>query len=255
MKIPTIVRNDRFKAGDDPAAILPLSQLRFSPPSVRSSENVFIWPMGVEGFRRSGSATLGIHKYLGAGNVDVQVAHLDEAHLEMTGTFPGLTSKNNMAELLAVITADGAKELILPGIFSRIQKVFCENYEFSHAVDDRTHSIDYSISFVRTTVGVGVSSGDRFLTASNPGSGTQTLSGSPRSTALTSVAQSDRVFVVADGAQTLREISSIVYGDQTLWPQLVLLNASALDIYNPDLELGIYQLPTVRLPIGTKVVF
>ena len=255
MKIPTIKGNDTVAQGKDTAAILPLTQLRFSPPSIRSAENSFIWPMGVEGFTRSGSATLGIHKYLGADHVSIQVAHLDEAHIEMNGTFPGLTSKNNMAELMAVITADGPKSLLLPGIFSRIQTVYCENYNFTHAADERTHSIDYTISFVRTTVGNQIDSGDRFLAALGVNVGADTLVGSPRSTSAVTLAQSDRIFVVADGARTLREIASVVYGDQSQWKELVALNTSVIEIYNPGIELGVYQLPTVRLPIGTKIIY
>lgn len=256
MKIPTISSNDSKQEGQDTAAILPLTQLRFSPPSISSGDNVFTWPLGVEGFRRFGSQTLGIHKYLGAGNVAVQVTHLDEAHIEMSGTFPGLTAKNSMAELLAVITADGPKNLIVPGVLQRIQHVYTENYDFSHPADDRTHSIDYTLSFVRSTTGGNAPSGERVFTAvSAQIAGASSLPNTPRSSMLSTTAQSDRVITVTDGARTLREIAAIVYGDQTLWPQLVDINRSVIETYNPDIALGIYQLPTLRLPIGMNLIY
>lgn len=231
--------------------MIPLAQLTFAPPSIRSAQNIFTWPFGVEGFRRSGSATLGIHKYLGASNVAVQVIHMDEAHLELSGTFPGLTSMQYMENLLAVITAGGSKDLFLPGIFTRIQRVFTENYDFSHMEDDRSHSITYSVSFVRTTVGATVSATQKAVSLATQ---SQTVPGSPRRTTAASVSQG-RTYTVSGQSQSLREISAVVYGDGDLWQQLIDKNKTTLDQYNPGSDLLAFQLPTMRLPVGTLIVY
>jgi hypothetical protein len=253
--VPTIpiIAPHKVAQGEDTARVLPLAQLRFAPPSIRSANNSFSWPFGTEGFRRYGSATLGIHKYLGAGNVAVQVIHLDEAHIELNGTFPGLTSSTFMEQLLAVITADGSKDLFVPGVFSRIQRVFTESYDFSHAADERTHSIDYSIQFVRTTVGATVAASN--TVKGQAISSNRTIPGSPRVTTAASVAQSDRVYVVSAGSQSLREIAAIVYGSQEDWTKIIDLNKGVLDNYNPDSDILAFQLPTMRLPAGTVIIY
>jgi len=247
-----VLNEHTFKKGEDPAAVLPLAQLKFSPPSIKSANNTFTWPFGTEGFRRFGSATLGIHKYLGGSNVAVQVIHSDEAHIELTGAFPGLASAALMEQLLVVITADGSKDLFLPGIFTRIQRVFTENYDFSHTADDRTHSIDYTISFVRTTVGATVPT-DKAIAAATAQS--SAVPSSSRTTAAATVSQSERIFTVVPTAQTLREIAAIVYGDASQWQLLVGLNKDTLDINNPGSTINAYELPTIRLPIGTKIAY
>lgn len=247
-----VIKSHTAAKNEDPAATVAIASLRFSPPSIRSGNSQFVWPFGVEGFRRSGTATLGIHKYLGGSNVDVQVIHSDEAHIEMSGTFPGLTSQAFMEQLLAVITADGSKDLLLPGIFTRIQRVFTESYDFSHDPEDRTHSITYTISFVRTTIGSTVSSTQKTVALQ-----TENTSGpsNPRNVSAATLAQSDRVYTVVPGAQTLREISAIVYGDQDSWTDLVDLNKDIISQYNPEGTFLAFQLPTVRLEIGTRIVF
>ena len=246
------IRQHSKENNEDPAAMVPLAQLRFAPPSIRSANNVFTWPFGTEGFRRFGSATLGIHKYLGAGNVAVQVVHLDEAHIELTGTFPGLTSTAFMEQLLAVITADGSKDLFVPGVFSRIQRVFTADYDFSHGADERTSSIDYTISFVRTTVGSTVPSNTKDGQAVTS---TRNIPNSPRTTAAASVAQSSNQYVISAGSQSLREIAAIVYGSQDEWVKLIDLNKAVIDNYNPDAGILSFQLATARLPAGTVIIF
>lgn len=251
---PPVIGFHNVVKGEDPAAAIPIASLRFSPPSIRSANNVFTWPVGTEGFRRFGSATLGIHKYMGDANVAVQVIHLDEAHIEMTGTFAGLTSARLMELLEAVITAGGSKDLFVPGVFSRIQRVFTENYDFTHPADDRTHSIDYTISFVRTTVGASVPPS----TTTKAGIVVQAdkgISGSPRNTSVQLTAQSENVYTVVGTAQSLREISAVVYGTGEDWTKLIDLNRELLDIYNPGVNLLAFQLPTMRLPLGTQIVF
>lgn len=248
------IKSHKFVKGEDPAAMIPLSSLKFAPPSIRSADNQFTWPFGIEGFRRSGSATLGIHKYLGEGNVAVQVMHLDEAHIEMSGTFPGLTSTRNMEALLAVITGGGSKDLFLPGVFTKIQRVFTENYDFSHTADDRTHSVDYTISFVRTTVGATVP-GSTTTNSGTVATAARAIPSSPRNTYISTQGQSENVYTVGGGSQSLREIAAVVYGTGDDWTKLIDLNREVLDHYNPDGNILPFQLPTMRLPIGTQIIF
>lgn len=251
MNIP-VIQSHKAKQGEDPAASIALTQLRYAPPSIKSSNNQFVWPFGAEGFRRYGSATLGIHKYLGAGNVSVQVIHLDEAHIELTGTFPGLTSTQFMEQLLAVITADGSKDLFVPGIFSRIQRVFAESYDFTHDKDERTHSIDYTIDFVRTTVGASIPAAQKTASLTNTSS---FIPSTPKNTSASVATKSSRVYSVTGNSQSLREIAGVVYGDINDWTRLIDLNKEVIQIYNPETAILPFQLPTMRLPIGTQIVY
>ncbi len=230
--------------GLDPARRIPYSKFRFALPKIQAGKSIFVWPIGIEGFRRSGAATLGIHKYLGRNFVDVHVIHRDEAHIEMTGTFPGLTSRKNHADLINVLTAVGPKQLFLPGVFTRIQNVFCENYDFSHAADDQTHSIDYILSFVRTTTGDKVDAGviSAFAT------------GQPQTSSIDN--QSGRTVVVTDGARTSRAISNLVYGTPDKWQVLLDLNKDLISLYNPGLaNMSAFELSVARLAVGTVLRF
>lgn len=230
----------RSGTGQDPAKRVPYSLMRHSLPYITAGKEIFVWPIGVEGFRHFGSAAVAIHKYLGRNYVDAHTTHRDEAHIEMTGMFAGLTSVANMRDLKTILTAVGAKNLYLPGVFSNIQVVHMENYDFSHDAEDRTHSISYSISFVRTVTGEKVS--DKPLPALVPSQASR----------LTGVStESERVFTLTDGAQTLRTAASVVYGDAGKWTTLLDLNAN-----NPALgNLDRFGLATVRLEVGTKLRF
>jgi hypothetical protein len=241
-----------WKPGKDPAKRISYSQHRHALPKITAGGKTFVFPVGVEGFKRSGLATLGIHKYLGRHYVDVHVIHRDEAHIEMTGIFPGLTATKNMQDLTNILTAVATKYLYLPGVFPHIQTVYPENYNFDHDKEDRTHSIEYSIMFVRTTTGKKVNDNQIVLHDLAPG-GPSNDKGSPVK------GKSDRVVVITDSMKTLRSVADRVYGDADRWRTLVDLNSEVLPDYNkrlvgptviltPD-----YQLAVMRLEVGTRL--
>jgi len=150
--------------GQDPAKYLvnpghwDASSKRMTPgdlaharPWLDSGRLVFIWPVPTEGFRRTGNSTLALHHYIGDQYVDAQVIHRDEARIELTGVFPGLSAQDNMAELINVLNDDppeAGMTLNVPGVFEQVKFVIPENWDFSHDTDDQTHSISYTITFV-----------------------------------------------------------------------------------------------------------
>ena len=243
--------NDQHSS-KDPAKRIGYERHRFPLPKITGGGTTFVWPVGIEGFTRSGNSTLGIHKYLGQNHVDVHQIHLDEAHIEMMGTFPGLTSTKNMRDLITVLTARGVKELYLPGVFTAIQSVFCETYNFAHAEDDRTHSVAYTISFVRTTTTGKVDAAQPGSSggagSSNPGPPKGSVSGKPMNMAVTT-----------DGMSTFRAVSDHVYDDPDKWRSLVAANQENFSDYNKDRgvpePISPYQLVIGRLELGTRIQF
>jgi len=158
----------------------------------------------------------------------------------MTGTFPGILGVQNKAALRLVIrdqTNDPGKILFLPGIFERIQYVVVENYDFYHDPSDRTHSWDYTVTFIRTGAGKRISDPHGHPAPPNPGSKKD-----PRG-------RGARFYKAKVNLQTFRQISKKVYGDEKKWTQL----ADA----NMDLQQGIpyHQIPNHRWPYGTKIYY
>jgi len=241
-EIPVIGSAD---ADLDTAARIAYGRFKYALPKIICGKKIFVWPAGTEAFRRSGNSTLGIHKYIGKNYVDVHEIHQDEAHIEMSGTFAGLTSQQNMIDLIDLLISVGPKSLYVPGVFATIQTVFCENYDFNHAADDRTHSIDYTISFVRTVTGAKITA--RMQAAQQQSS--------PATIQNTTIAASpDRTATVSDSMKTLREVSAVVYGDADKWRTLVTLNQDIMGNYNTNVgNLTAFQLATQRLPNGTAV--
>jgi hypothetical protein len=236
---------------NDPAARIGYERHRFPLPKITGGGKTFVWPVGIEGFTRLGNATLGIHKYLGANHVDVHLIHLDEAHIELSGTFPGLTSTKNMRDLIEVLVAKGPKQLYLPGVFTAIQSVYAESYNFIHAEDDRTHSVSYTVSFVRTTTSGTV---DSKSTAQH-----QTLSDTPGPPKAKVEGKPDRMAQTTDGMSTFRAVADHVYDDPDKWNSLITLNQEDFSDYNkdrgvPDPIPG-YQLVIGRWELGTRVRF
>jgi hypothetical protein len=236
----------------DPAARLPYTLHRFPLPKITGAGKTFVWPVGIEGFVRAGNATLGVHRYLGANYVDVHQVHLDEARIDMSGTFPGLTSTKNMRDLIAILVARGSKQLYLPGVFTAIQTVFCQNYSFDHAEDDRTHSVVYTMSFVRTTT-TGKIDTKQMATEQvgarvPPGPPQGAVGSKPMNMAVTT-----------DGMATFRAISDYVYDDPDKWQSLVNLNKKEFSTYNQDRgvpePIPPYQLVLSRLNLGTRIAY
>jgi|SRR3972149_4305063 len=215
--------------------------LYFQRPRLIAPGKTFTWPIGVESFRRTGNALLGIHRYIGDNHVEAQVINLDEARIEMSGTFPGRRSRDYMLALIDVLTSVGTKILYLPGVFLREQYVTSENYEFSHGGDDRTHSIDYSVTFIRGKVGEKILSRRQATTSSAQPSQTKR---NPR--------RPNRWVTVTDGMRTFRAIAQAKYGDADKWRKLVELNDDIIFVLNPKLNVLESLIPIWRWPVGTK---
>jgi hypothetical protein len=71
-------------------------QLAHARPSISNGSKLYVFPVGPEGFQEQGQATLGLHQYIGDNESDGITVHYDESRITLTGTFPGLTSQNNM---------------------------------------------------------------------------------------------------------------------------------------------------------------
>jgi hypothetical protein len=230
--------------GQDPARYLIADgNLRHSRPSFQSGDDIFIFPIGVEGFRRSGQALLGKHYYIGDDEVDVQVIHLDEARIEMSGTFPGTSAVDNMIELTGLIrkkTPEKGKLLFLPGIFERIQYVNVENYDFNHDPDDRTHSISYTITFIRT--GIGNLIRDPFGTPPLPNPAVSTDGNKGKAT--------HRRMTITAKRRTLRAVARDAYKNPRLWTRVLKLNQTRIHKLAPKVPK--HRLPYHRFPLGTK---
>jgi hypothetical protein len=223
--------------------------LGHSRPYIVSGNVIFAFPVGVEGFTRSGSAQLGLHRYLGENAVRGNVTHREEARIELTGTFPGLSAQDLMVSCINILRSAPPKPgliLYAPGVFNAEQYVLPEQWNFTHDPEDRTHSINYTISFVRT--GEGQTVKDPIGKAPDAQPGVKTV---PRG-------QPIRSFTVTDGARTLRQIAYIVYHNAEKWQELVQLNAGTLATFqrsqalNEANDLPSWKLPTYRWPIGTQ---
>jgi hypothetical protein len=224
-------------------------QLWNARPYIVAGNTIFVFPVGVEGFNRAGTATIGSHKYLGDNSVDGVTTHYEEARITLRGTFPGITSHDTMVDCINILraqTPDTGLVLYAPGVFDREQYVLAETWEFDHTEDDRTHSIEYTITFLR--IGEGRAVTDPHGSTPNPNPEKRTITkGKPT-----------RLFVVKDGAQTFRAIAQKVYGNSDKWTQLVSINSGQLAEWSrmsgvqAYYGLPSYQLPTYRWPIGTK---
>lgn len=232
----------RQNVGQDPARYLvPDINLYHKRPSLQSGDKVYVWPVGVEGLRQTGTATLAIHHYFADDDADVQIIHKDESRIEMSGTLPGITSVDSMAALRLVIrddTPDPGKILYLPGIFERVQYVVVENYDFNHAPDDRSHSFDYTITFVRT--GAGKRIRDPHGRPAPPNPTTKTKQRGARAT---------RFVTIKAGERTFRQVAAKVYGNQAKWNHLLDLNLKLVK------GIAFHNLPNYRWPLGTPIYY
>jgi hypothetical protein len=251
-RIQTQAQIWRQGKGQDPAAYLVdpgsvispgkhrAGNLAHARPYLVNGAKLFVFPVGTEGFRRSGQAQLGLHHYIGGSDVDGKTMHHEEARIELRGTFPGLTSQQCMVDSIRVMRAVAPPSgmiLYAPGVFEREQFVLPETWDFNHDADDRTHSIDFTISFVRIQTGQTLN--DPQGTAPPPQPVKKSL---PRGNAT-------RTFTIKDGARTFQSVATILYHDSGLWAKLASLNQSIIT----KTGLAQHQVPNHRWPIGTKV--
>jgi hypothetical protein len=220
--------------------------LRHARPYIVNGSKLYAFPTGIEGFRRSGQAQLGLRHFIGDNTVDGITMHYEEARITLSGTFPGTTSQQNMVECINMLrshTKERGLVLYAPGVFNREQFVLPENWDFTHDADDRTHSIDYTITFVRIGEGHKVKDPKGTPPPRNPTAKTMPK-GKPA-----------RIFTTTGSVRTLRGIAAKVYGDATKWQQIVQLNRSSLSSYQGNASINkqaSFQLPYFRFPIGTK---
>ena len=226
-----------FRFGQDPSRYT-IYPKWFEHPSIQIPNGAaFVWPLGTEGFRISGSATLGIRKYMGDNAVVVQVTHTDERRIELSGMFPGNTGAENMRDLIEILTGKAPyKSLRLPGVFPLEQYVTVENYEFRHEEDDRTKSVLYTVTFLRS--GVGKKVRRRRVTQPPPNPKKAKNKGKPA-----------RIFTVRDGYRTLRSIAQKVYGNSNRWNDLYKLNTQKLN----SMGIPYHMIPITQLPLGTAI--
>ena len=218
-------------------------QLEHVRPSIYNGSDIYAFPVGPEGFQEQGQATLGLHQYIGDNESDGVTVHYDESRITLTGTFPGTTSQNNMVACRNILRSKPARglQLFVPGVFEQVQYVLAESWTFNHDADDRTHSIDYSITFVRIGTKGRVSDPSGSIPPPNPSTGGN-KGGKPH-----------KVFIVRASYRTLRAISKKVYHDPDDWSRIVSLNegqANRWIRHHPNVPK--YKMATFRWPLGTK---
>lgn len=222
-----------------------IQRRRFERPTLRIPPKgpKYEWPLGVEGISISGSPGLAIHNYLGDNAPVVQIVHRDSRRFALTGIFPGDTGSDNMRSLLGVIEAVaplGYWILSMPAtIFLKEQQVVIEDYNFDHPEDDFTGSWAYSISFIRTGVGARKAKKKTTRSPNNPIGSTRKP---PKG-------KSNRIFTTKNGANTLRAVAAIVYGNANRWREIYNKNQKLLKSLNVPLA----QLQYKRLPYGMKL--
>jgi hypothetical protein len=210
-----------------------------------SGSREFVWPGGTEGISISGSSTVAEHKYLDDNKLVVQVTHRDSRRIVLTGQFSGKTGAANIRELLDVLVAiqpPGGKELSIPGVFMRAQKVAVADYTFDHAEGDSTDSFAYTISFIHLGVGTKIPNVKtvKFSTPLNPKSSTVKI---------VERGKGQRVFTVRDNARSLRVIADIVYGDSNRWNDIYQKNSRQLWA----VAVPAHITPITPLPLGMKL--
>jgi hypothetical protein len=211
--------------------------------AVPGRSEAFVWPLGIEGFELSMETQMGIHRYLGGGDLEVSITHQDETHIMLSGIFPGWTSVENMNALRRIYnmtTPASGKILHLPGILPRLQFVVGENCRFSHAEEDRTQDLAYQVSFIRVGLGRTVGLGEPVPTSqpSEP-------SGSA------SRGSSSRIFVTTVTYNTLRKIAMKLFGNVSRWSDVYAKNASYFDA----LDIPAFKVPNYILPVGLSIYY
>ena len=221
--------------------------LRHIRPYIINGNMLFDFPVGPEGFRWSGTAALGLHRPIGGEGARGRTTNFNEARVEMSGIFPGVTSVNKMNACEKILTHPqrNGMRLIMTGIYPTLF-VLPESWDFTRDPEDRTHSISYTISFVVIGVGKKVSDPKGKQGRTNPTVKKTKPKGKPA-----------HIFTVKAGARTLQAIARVVYKDAKQWQKLVRLNQGQINKWvarRPThlQKLATHQLPTYRWPIGTK---
>jgi hypothetical protein len=131
--------------------------------------------------------------------------------------------------------------LFVPGVFAQEQFVLPDTWSFTHDESDRSHSIDYSITFLRIGTKKQVNDPTNAIPPPNPGSGSKPKGKPPH------------IFTIKHGARTLRAVAKHVYHDADAWPRIVRLNQGQLNRWKKNHpNIPPHKIPTYRWPLGTK---
>lgn len=233
-----------FDNTNDPAKLL-VAHTRYDRPTLQAGTLKFEWPLGVEGITISGQATAGEHRYIGDNDIVLDVTHLDDQRIVLTGQFPGLTGTANMQDLLKVLRAPqpaNGKVLVLPRtVFSNELVVAVDSYSFEHPEDDRNSSWNYTVTLRRLSSGRKTNKVKVTQSPVNP----RTNKGKAKPKG-----KSSRVFTIHSGGNTLRAAAKLVYGNADRWREIYDKNTSVLKKIAP-----LYSIPTKRLPLGLKLYY
>lgn len=196
----------------------------------------FVWPVGIEGFELTDTPEVGKHKYLGGVGLDVDVTHRGEGQIALSGTFPGWTSQDNLLNLRDIVYAvapRNGKILYLPGVLDTIQFVVVTTSVFTHAEDERTQDITYSLTMAI------LSDGAKIKSPTQPGQGD---TDNPK--------RGKRKFQVTSTTNTLRKIAAKVFANPSRWTDLYAIQANAA-FFNkrnvPQHNVPDYKLPTTMV--------
>jgi len=234
-----------FGRTTDPAKLL-IAPSRYVRPYLKSGALKFEWPLGVEGLRVAGQASVAEHRYLGDNALVVDVTHLDARRIEMRGLFPGMTGAENVRDLLEVIIDENppdGKELWLPGIFPKTQFGVVESYEFTHEETDATDSWMYVMTFIRTGVGKKKASPARRPSPTNPTT-TRKPKKKPKG-------QPAKKHTVKSAQGSVKSVAKQMYGDADRWLQVYENNREVFQ----GMGIPMHETPTAILPPGTSLKF
>lgn len=199
----------------------------------------FVWPVGVEGFELGVDPMIGKHKYLGENGVEVEVTHVGEESIVLSGSFPGRTSAANMNALRDIImqpTPDRGKILYLPLVLPKYQYVVVETSRFTRGQEERFMDINYTISFVK--VGTGKKITD---IRSHQGTDASQIPNTANDRGTP-----PRTFIVSDVVNTTRKIAAVIFDDPMLWNQIAQPNKD----WFVSARVPLAMVPDYRMPIG-----
>lgn len=230
---------------DDSAYYIAKPGENFARPWLRiPGGRAFVWPLGVEGFSHTIDPKLGIHSYIGDNAVKVDVMHMGEERIHLSGTFPGATSIDAFQALRALVRAPTPKMgkiLYVPHLFDTVTSlVVVASAHFDRGQDDRGTDLTYDIEFVY--IGVGPEQSDPLIVDSQeqPQGGKADTKGSAA-----------RTFTVNGTYNSLRKIAALKLKSPDKWRTIYNKNKALF------LKLGVPmgKVPTYRLKIGTKVKY
>lgn len=242
-RVYTVVGNS-----DDSAHYILKPDLQFyrpwlASPGVGATGVAFVWPLGVEGFTLASTVDLGIHKYIGDNDIDVEIIYPDEYHITLNGIFPGRTAAQQARALRKVIahkSSEFGKVLSLPLVAERVLYVQIANYSFTHDQEDRTGTIAYSIECVQQGTGGNLKKKTLRPITKNP-----TTKKNPRG-------KSAKRKVVKQGGSTVRKNTAQTYNDVDMQGVVLAKNLSKL---STQLNMPAHQLAYRQLPPGTVLDF